>query len=237
MLSTQTEDRTGGLPAVPDIVDQATWEAALTELRIREKAATRELDAIAALRRRLPMVELPEYVLDSATGPVRLADVFEGKHQLIVYHHMWFAGEEWQCGGCTGFTSQFTRLEFLERYDARFVIVTQGPMDEALAYKARVGNKMTWYSTANSPFGTDMGAPPGGGFQVNVFLRVGDEVCRTYNTQGRGTEQLGYSFGLIDLLPYGRQEEWQDSPEGWPQSPTYSRWAPPEAFARYADQA
>jgi predicted dithiol-disulfide oxidoreductase (DUF899 family) len=223
--------------ASPPIVDQRTWEAALADLRVREKAATRELDAIAAARRRLPMVELPEYTLEGAGGPVRLADVFDGRPQLIVYHHMWFAGEEWQCPGCTGFTSQFTRLEFLENYDARFVIVTQGPIDEALAYKARVGNKMTWYSTANSPFGTDMGAPPGGGFQVNVFLRAGDTVYRTYNTQGRGTEQLSHTFALIDLLPYGRQEEWQDSPDGWPQSPTYSRWAPVEVFAKYADQA
>jgi predicted dithiol-disulfide oxidoreductase (DUF899 family) len=183
------------------------------------------------------MVELPDYTLDGADGPIRLVDVFEGKHQLIVYHHMWFPGEEWQCPGCTGYTSQFTRLEFLDNYDARFVIVTQGPIDEALAYKARVGNKMTWYSSAHSSFGADMGAPPGGGFQVNVFLRAGDTVYRTYNTQGRGTEQLGHSFALIDVLPYGRQEEWQDSPEGWPQSPTYSRWAPSEKFARYAEPA
>ena len=140
------------------------------------------------------MVELPDYTLDGADGPVRLVDVFEGKRQLIVYNHMWFPGEEWQCPGCTGFTSQFTRLEFLDNYDARFVIVTQGPIDEALAYKARVGNKMTWYSTANSSFGADMGAPPGGGFQVNVFLRVGDTVYRTYNTQGRGTEQLSHTL-------------------------------------------
>src|SRR3954454_12360674 len=223
--------------AVPPIVDQSTWEAAPADVRVREKAATRELDAIAAARRRLPMVELPNYVLDGADGPVRLVDMFEDKRQLIVYSHMWFPGEQWQCPGCTGFTSQFTRLEFLEAYDARFVIVTQGPIDEALAYKARVGNKMTWYSTANSSFGADMGAPAGGGFQVNVFFRDGDSVYRTYNTQGRGTEQLSHSFPLIDLLPYGRQEEWQDSPPDWPQSPTYSRWAPPEAFAAYAERA
>jgi predicted dithiol-disulfide oxidoreductase (DUF899 family) len=232
-MSTQITDEQ---VAMPPVVDQATWEAELAELRVREKAATRELDAIAAQRRRLPMVELPEYTLDSADGPVRLADVFEGKRQLIVYHHMWFPGEEWQCPGCTGFTSLFTRLEFLDDYDARFAIVTQGPIDEALAYKARVGNKMTWYSTANSPFGEDMGAPKGGGFQVNVFFRVGDTVYRTWNTQGRGTEQLTHSFALIDLLPYGRQEEWQDSPAGWPQSPTYSRWAASEAYAQYADE-
>jgi len=228
------DDRTDEQIAAPPVVDQATWEAALTELRAREKAATRELDAIAAARRRLPMVEMPDYVLDGPDGPVRLVDVFDGKRQLIVYNHMWFDGAEWQCGGCTGFTSQFTRLEYLDAYDARFVIVTQGPIDEALAYKAKVGNKMDWYSTANSPFGADMGAPPGGGFQVNVFFRIGDTVYRTYNTQGRGMEQLSHSFPLIDLLPYGRQEEWQDSPEGWPQSPTYSRWAPVEVFAQYA---
>ena len=223
--------------AVPPIVDQETWEAALADLRTREKAATRELDAIAAERRRLPMVELPDYVLEGADGPIRLVDIFEGKPQLIVYNHMWFPGEDWQCGGCTGFTSQFTRLEFLDGWDARFVIVTQGPIDEALAYKAKVGNKMEWYSTANSPFGTDVGAPPDGGFAVNVFLRDGDTVYRTWHTNGRGTEQLSHSFALIDLLPYGRQEEWQDSPEDWPQSPTYSRWAGSEVFAQYADEA
>src|SRR6476620_10569908 len=184
---------TAGKPPVGDV---QTWRAALAYLRRREKAATRELDAIAAARRRLPMVEMPDYVLEGADGPVRLADVFEGKRQLIVYSHMWFPDEEWQCPGCTGFTSQFTRLEFLESYDVRFVIVTQGPIDDALAYKRRVGNQMDWYSTADSPFGDDMGAPLGGGFQVNVFLRDGDTVCRTYNTQGRGTEQLSHTFPL-----------------------------------------
>src|SRR3954467_5762520 len=161
--------------ALPSVVDSQTWRAQLDDLRKREKAATRELDAIAAQRRRLPMVEMPDYTLIGADGPVRLSDVFEGKSQLIVYNHMWSDGEEWQCGGCTGFTSQFTRLEFLDNYDARFVIVTQGPIDEALAYKQRVGNRMTWYSTAGSSFGADVGAPPGGGFAVNVFLRDGDK--------------------------------------------------------------
>ena len=164
---------------------------------------------------------LPDFRYAADESP---AGLFGGKSQLIVYSHMWFPGEEWQCPGCTGFTAQFTRLEFLDNYDARFVIVTQGPIDEALAYKRRVGNKMTWYSTANSPFGSDVGAPPDGGFAVNVFLRDGDTVYRTWHTNGRGTEQLTHTFALVDLLPYGRQEEWQDSPEGWPQAPTYSGW-------------
>jgi len=218
--------------ARPPVVDTDTWQTQLDALRAREKAATRELDAIAAQRRRLPMVEMPDYVLEGEEGPVRLAEIFGDASQLIVYNHMWFPGEEWQCPGCTGFTSQFTRLELLGNFDARFVVVTQGPIDEALAYKRRVGNAMTWYSTANSPFGADVGAPPGGGFAVNVFLRDDDTVYRTWHTNGRGTEQLSHTFALIDLLPYGRQEEWQDSPEGWPQGPTYSRWASSQDIAK-----
>src|SRR3954465_6777696 len=117
--------------ALPPVVDRQTWQAALAERRVRGKAATRELDAIAAQRRRLPMVELPDYTLVGADGPIRLVDVFDGKSQLITYNHMWFTDEEWQCGGCTSFTSSFTRLDFLDNYDARFVIVTPGPIDQA----------------------------------------------------------------------------------------------------------
>lgn len=217
------------MSALPPIVDAETWQRELAELRIREKAATRELDAIAAQRRRLPMVALPDYTLEGEDGPVRLVDVFQGKPQLIVYTHMWHDGAEWQCGGCTGFTSQFTRLKGLDNFDARFVIVTAGPIDEALAYKRKVGNTMDWYSSRNSEFRTDF--DNGGGFAVDVFLRDGDTVYRTWHTNGRGTEQLSYLFGLVDLLPFGRQEVWQDSPEGWPQGPTYSRWADSDAIA------
>jgi len=218
--------------ALPPVVDTAAWEKELAALRVREKAATRELDAIAAQRRRLPMVALPDYVLQGADGPTRLVDVFDGKDQLITYHHMWSPGAEWQCGGCTGYTSQFTRLDFLASYDARFVIVTQGPIEEALAYRRRVGNQMTWYSTSDSPFGADVDAPADGGFAVNVFLRDGDTVYRTWHTNGRGTEQLGHTFALVDVLPWGRQEDWQDSPEGWPQSAAYERWLDSPDVAR-----
>ena len=218
---------------LPPVVDEAAWRKQLDELHAREKAATRELDAIAAQRRRLPMVQLPDYTLQGPDGPVRLADIFDGKSQLIVYNHMWEPGAQWQCPGCTGFTAQFWKLDFLDDYDARFVIVTQGPIEEALAYKKRVGNAMDWYSTDGSSFGADMDAPPGGGFGVNVFLRDGDTVYRTWHTNGRGVEQLAHTFPLIDVLPYGRQEEWQDVPAGWPQSPTYSRWWSSERYARY----
>ncbi|HEX7351379.1 DUF899 domain-containing protein [Brachybacterium sp.] len=218
-------------PALPPVTDLETWQHELAALRVREKAATRELDAIAAQRRQLPMVELPEYTLQGAEGPVRLVDLFDGASQLVVYHHMWHDGAEWQCGGCTGYTSQFTRTDFLHKYDARFVIVTQGPIDQALAYKEKVGNRMDWYSTANSEFGADVDAPPGGGFALNVFLRDGETVYRTWHSNGRGTEQLSHTFPFVDVLPYGRQEEWQDSPEGWPQSPTYDKWLDSEEVA------
>ena len=221
-------------PARPPVVDAETWRRELDALRVREKAATRELDAIAAQRRRLPMVELPDYTLEGPGGPIRLVDVFDGATQLITYHHMWTPGADWQCGGCTGFTSQFTRTDFLRPYDARFVIVTQGEIGEALAYREKVGNRMDWYSTAGSDFGAHVGAPPGGGFAVNVLLRDGEKVFRTWHTDGRGTEQLGHTFSLVDVLPYGRQEAWQDSPEGWPQSQTYDKWLDsPDVAALY----
>lgn len=184
--------------ALPTVTDEETWRRELAALRAREKAATRELDAIAAQRRRLPMVALPDYTLEGADGPVRLVDLFDGARQLITYHHMWSPGAEWQCGGCTCYTSQFTRTEFLRPYDA----------------------------------------PPGGGFAVNVFLRDGESVYRTWHTTGRGTEQLGHNFSLVDVLPYGRQEEWQDSPDGWPQSPTSAKWLDsPDVAAFYGPNA
>ncbi|GJF09387.1 hypothetical protein NGTWS0302_36540 [Mycolicibacterium cyprinidarum] len=223
--------------ALPPVTDANTWREELDKLREREKAATRELDSIAAARRRLPMVEMPDYTLIGAEGPVRLVDVFGGRSQLIVYNHMWTDGAQWQCVGCTGYTSQFTRLEFLDRYDARFVIVTSGPIDEALAYRDKVGNTMDWYSSSDSPFATDVDAAPDTGFAVNVFLRAagaaGDTVYRTWHTNGRGTEQLSHTFPLIDVLPWGRQENWQDSPEGWPKRATYSGWPESEDIARW----
>ncbi|SDO04385.1 Predicted dithiol-disulfide oxidoreductase, DUF899 family [Klenkia soli] len=218
--------------AWPEVVDAAQWQAQLDQLRAREKAATRELDAIAAQRRRLPMVALPEYTLVGADGPVRLVDVFEGAAQLITYHHMWHPGAQWQCGGCTSFTSQFRGTGFLHGYDARFVVVTPGPIDQALAYREKVGNRLTWYSTADSPFGADLGAPAGGGFGVNVLLRRGDQVFRTWTTSGRGVEQLSHTFPLVDLLPWGRQEPWQDHPEGWPVGETYAGWLDSPDVAR-----
>ena len=222
---------------LPPVVDVDTWRRELDELRAREKAATRELDAIAAQRRRMPMVEVTDHTLTGPGGPIALSDIFDGRSQLIVYNHMWTDGATFQCGGCTGYTSQFTRLDFLDNYDARFVIVTNGPIGEALDYKRRVGNQMDWYSAAGTTFGAEVDAAPGEGFAINVFLRDGQRVFRTWHTAGRGTEQLGHSFSLLDILPWGRQEEWQDVPDGWPQRPTYSGWASSADIARLYGEA
>ncbi|GGF28493.1 DUF899 domain-containing protein [Williamsia phyllosphaerae] len=224
--------------ALPPVVEPAAWRTELDELRRREKAATRELDAIAAQRRRLPMVEVGDHTLVGADGPVRLADIFDGAAQLIVYHHMWSPGEQWQCGGCTSFTAQFTRLDFLANYDARFVVVTNAEIGEASAYRDRVGNRMPWFSAAGTTFGAEVDAPEGGGFALNVFLRDGDRVFRTYSTTSRGVEQAAHTFPLVDLLPFGRQEQWQDSPDGWPQGPAYAGWLDsPDVAERYGTDA
>ena len=140
---------------------------------------------------------------------------------------MWFPGEEWQCPGCTGFTSQFARLEFLDNFDARFVVVTQGPIDEALAYKRRVGNTMAWYSTANSPFGTDVGAPPGGGFGVNVFLRDGDTVYRTWHTRAGAPSSSGSPSRSSICSPTGGRRSGRTRPKvGLSRRPTVGGPAP-----------
>ena len=132
------------------------------------------------------MVRMPEYSLVGADGPVRLVDIFDGRSQLIVYNHMWDWAPSGSAAAAPVSPRRSTRLGFLDNYDARFVIVTQGPIEAALAYAERVGNKMTWYSTADSPFGADVDAPPGGGFALNVFLRSGETVYRTWHTTGRG---------------------------------------------------
>ena len=196
------------MSTLPPVVDQQTWRAALDALRVREKAATRELDAIAAQRRRLPMVELPDYTVIGADGPVRLVDVFDGKSQLIVYHHMWADGAQWQCPGCTGTPRSSPGWSSWPTYDARFVIVATARSTRP-GPKARVGNAMSGTPVGGSSPPTS--TLPRNGFAINAFLRDGATVYRTWYTTGRGVEQLGHIFGF-STLPWGRQEEWQDSP-------------------------
>ncbi|WP_252435810.1 DUF899 family protein [Pseudonocardia humida] len=201
----------------PEIVDRATWEAECERLLAREKAHTREGDAIAAARRRLPMVEVdPHIPLVGERGPVPLVDVFEGRRQLIAYLHMWHDGKPAaeQCEGCTFFTGHAPEPSHLHSRDVTYATFCQGPYAESARYRDFMGWEMPWYSARDSGEAL-LGGRGFGGYAC--YLRDGDRVFETYWTTGRGTEATATSYRLLDLTPYGRQETWEDSPAGWPQ--------------------
>src|SRR5215475_11427386 len=201
----------------PAVTDRATWQAQLDELLVREKAHTREGDAIAAARRRLPMVEVdPATPVTGASGPVPLLDVFEGRSQLIVYYHMWHDGKPApdQCEGCTFFNGQVSELSYLHARDVTFATFSQGPYPEAAAYRRFMGYQMPWYSATQSADALLAGRWFG---MLVAYLRDDDRVFETYWTTGRGVELMTPAYGLLDLTVYGRQEIFEDSPGGWPQ--------------------
>ena len=207
------------MTAMPTVVSAEEWEKARAELLVAEKAATREQDRIAAQRRRLPMVEFPEYTFASADGPVTLLDLFGGQRQLALYQFM-HSGPDHFCPGCTHFTKQVTDLNGLARDGVAWATVSEMPLDQMAGYWKRMGwDHIPFASSAGTTFAADCGV--GGGFLLSVFLRDGDDVYRTYTTGQRGVDRLLFVNNILDLAPYGRQEDWEDSPAGWPQSPTY----------------
>ena len=204
--------------AVPVVVDRANFQAELDALRIREKAHTREGDAIAAARRRLPMVEVDSTIeLIGAQGPVTLLDVFEGRRQLIAYYFMWDAGRPAaeQCEGCTFFTTQVGELSYLNSRDITYATLCQGPFEESVRYRDFMRWDMPWYSAQKS-LDVLLTGRRVGMFHLMCYLRAGDRVFETYWTNGRGVEAMDNSYALMDLTVYGRQESWEDSPAGWP---------------------
>lgn len=211
------DEPTSAVKALPPVTDRATWQSQLDELLIREKAHTREGDAIAATRRRLPMVEVdPAIPLIGGRGPVPLIEVFEGRRQLVTYFYMWHAGKAApdQCEGCTFFNGHMRELSYLHSRDVTFATFCQGPYAESAAYRDFMGWNMPWYSAKDSADALLAGR--WFGMQV-CYLRDGDRVFETYWSSGRGAEVLAPSYGLLDLTVYGRQETWEDSPAGWPQ--------------------
>jgi predicted dithiol-disulfide oxidoreductase (DUF899 family) len=201
----------------PAVVDRATWQAELDALRIREKAHTREGDAIAAARRRLPMVEVDATIpVVGPDGPVPLLEVFEGRRQLVAYYQMWHTGHPAaeQCEGCTFFNSQVRELSYLHALGVTYATLCQGPYDESVRYRDFMGWDVPWYSVQDSRDALMAGR---GSFMLACYLRRGDRVFETYWTTGRGVEAMDYTYGLLDRTVYGRQEAWEDSPEGWPQ--------------------
>lgn len=215
----QTLSATGAAPALPAAVDRDTFETQLAALRDREKAHTREGDAIAAARRRLPMVEVdPTVMLIGPSGPLTLLEAFEGRRQLIAYYFMWYPGEPAaeQCEGCTWVASQVTELSYLHTRDITYAVFCQGPYDESIRYRDFMGWDIPWYSAQGSLdtllIGREIGM-----MHLVCYVRDGDRVSETYWTTRRGVEEMDYSYALMDLTVYGRQQEWEDSPPGWPQ--------------------
>lgn len=205
--------------AQPAIVSEQEWEQARGELLKAEKEATRALDALAARRRRLPMAKFGDgYVFDTPSGPRTLADLFEGRDQLAVYQFMDRGPAEF-CPGCTAFTNNVTDLDALAEAGISWVTVSDMPLAQIEAYKARKGWTLPFVSSHGTSFSADCGA--GGGFVLSVFLRDGTNVYRTYSTTARGVDRVMFIHNILDLSPYGRQQDWEDSPPGWPQQPTY----------------
>jgi len=224
---------------IPEVVDRASYQAELDSLREREKAHTREGDAIAARRRRLPMVEVdPDLELLGPAGPTSLVEAFEGRRQLIAYYFMWNPGRPApeQCEGCTFYTSQVLELSGLHSRDITYAVFSQGrnvatdvadartSYEESLRYREFMGWQMPWYSAQPSLeellVGREIGL-----FHLVCYLRDGGRVFETYWTKRRGVEAMDQSYALMDLTVYGRQEGWEDSPDGWPQERTNVRSA------------
>jgi predicted dithiol-disulfide oxidoreductase (DUF899 family) len=204
----------------PKIVDRGTFQAELDALRVREKAHTREGDAIAAARRRLPMVQVDGTTrLVGDRGAVTLLDAFEDRRLLIAYYFMWHTGQPApeQCEGCTWFTSQVHELSHLHCRDVTYATFCQGPYDESLRYRDFMSWEMPWYSAARDSLDVLLTGRQVGMFHLVCYLRRGSNVFETYWTNGRGVEAMDNSYGLLDLTVYGRQEMWEDSPTGWPQ--------------------
>jgi predicted dithiol-disulfide oxidoreductase (DUF899 family) len=213
------------------VTDRAAFESQLAALRVREKAHTREGDAIAAARRRLPMVEVPAGTpLLGPNGPVTLIEAFEGRRQLIAYYFMWWPGHPAaeQCEGCTWVTTHIGDLSYLHSRDITYAVFcqgrnvafggaeSQGAYEESVRYRDFMGWNMPWYSAQPSLHvllaGREIGL-----FHLVCYLRDGDRVFETYWTTRRGVEAVDYSYALMDLTVYGRQEQWEDAPPGWPQ--------------------
>jgi len=217
----------------PEIVSEAEWRAARQALLEKEKAMTRSRDALAAERRRLPMMRIDkDYVFEGPDGKVGLLDLFDGRRQLLLYHFMFAPGAHgWPTAGCPGCSmfldslGQYARVHLNAR-DASFALVSLAPLASLQAYRERMGWDVRWVSSANNTFNADFGitTPQSENHGLSVFLRDGTQIFRTYFTSSRGLETVGTIWSLLDLTPFGRQEEWEDTPKGRPQSPPYQWW-------------
>jgi predicted dithiol-disulfide oxidoreductase (DUF899 family) len=221
---------------LPKIVSPEEWEAANHRIFAQEKALTKESDALAAERRRQPMMRVEkEYEFDGPDGKATLLDLFEGRRQLFVYNFMFGPNQEVGCDGCSMVVDQLTDIRHLYARDTSFALASRAPLEKLLRYRERMGwDDIPWYSWGAGTYGIDLGLSPpepqpgtyqdGEMFGLNAFFRDGDEIFRTYFTTNRGLEVIGPVWSYLDRSALGRQETWEESPEGWPQSPPYVWW-------------
>jgi predicted dithiol-disulfide oxidoreductase (DUF899 family) len=217
---------------MPQIVSATEWQAARDRLLVEEKKHTRADDALAAQRRRLPIVRIDQdYAFEGPDGTRSLLELFEGRRQLLLYHFMFAPGVGgWPDAGCVGCSmnvDQFTNPAHLHARDTSFVVVSLAPLAAIEGYKRRMGWTIPWYSSAGSSFNRDFGLTTDDGEDagLSVFLRDDDgNLYRSYFSTARGLEKVGSPWSLLDLTPLGRQEDWEDSPAGRPQTPGYQWW-------------
>ena len=210
----------------PPTVSAQEWEAAHQQLLVKEKALTRARDAMAAERRRMPWLAVKkEYVFDGPAGKASLLDLFDGRRQLIVYRAFFEPGVEgWPehaCVGCSFMADQLADVRHLNARDTTLVYASRAPQRDIERLKAHMGWKMPWYTITDS-FDADFGVKEWHG--TNAFIRDGDQVFRTYFVNNRGDGELGTTWTYLDITALGRQEEWEDSPAGYPQTPPYNWW-------------
>lgn len=219
--------------AFPPIVSATEWQRTHAAFLAKEKDFTRARDALAAERRRLPMVKIDkDYVFAATGGPISLLELFEGRSQLLLYHFM-FASDvrgwpEAGCPGCSMFLDnigQFAPVHLKAR-GLSLAVVSRAPLTNIETYRKRMSWPHRWVSSADNSFNVDLGLTVPGEERhgLSVFLLKDGDIYRTYFTAHRGSEGLGNVWGFLDSSPYGRQETWEKSPAGWPQTPPYQWW-------------
>ncbi len=216
------------LPAemnLPPIVSPQDWEAAREELLVKEKELTRARDALAAERRRMPRMAVKnDYRFEGPNGSVSLGDLFQGRHQLIVYRFFYEPGVDgWPesgCPGCSWIADQVTHPAHLNARDTTIAFVSRAPQADIERWRARMGWEVIPWYTLTDDFDKDFGVDEWHG--TNAFFRDDDgRIFRTYFVNARGDEALGGLWAYLDITALGRQEEWEDSPEGYPQTPPH----------------
>lgn len=224
----------------PAVVSQEEWDAARQALGDKEQAAAAARTALAAERRRMPMVRVErDYRFEGPDGEVSLLDLFDGRRQLIVYRFFFQEGVSgWPdagCEGCSMFADGITHLAHLHARDTTLVLASPAPQANLRRYAERMGWTVPWYTITTERFSEDFGVVEW--FGVNVFLRDGDDVYRTYFLDGPAVEAIGNTWSFLDLTPYGRQSEDEDSPKGWPQQEPYSWYRRHDEYTEPAPSA